>query len=273
MSSCLNSCGLCGRAYQEPGREARGHEEVAGALGRRAGQRRRLDLDEVALAEHPPGGGVDLGAQADRVPRRLGARAAQVEVAVLEPGLLADGDPLVDLEGQRRRRVEHLDARRRRPRPRRWAGRGWRCPRRARVTSPTTLTSTRCAGRGRRPVSTSSRATTWATPLASRRSRKATPPWSRRRATHPVRVTVWPVWAARRVPASWVRSTGGPSDRGHGVRMPGARRRRRPPVPGPAQSTEVAAVLRTGCRRGADGCRRVRRLGPGAGRARCRRGR
>ena len=40
-----------------------------------------------------------------------GARAAQVEVAVLEPGLLADGDPLVDLERQRRRRVEHLDER------------------------------------------------------------------------------------------------------------------------------------------------------------------
>ena len=51
-------------------REPRGHEEVAGALGRRPGQRRGLDLDEVALAEHPPRGGVDLGAQPDGVPGR-----------------------------------------------------------------------------------------------------------------------------------------------------------------------------------------------------------
>ena len=91
------------------GRQARGHEEVAGALGGRPGQRGGLDLDEVAGLEHPPGRRRDLGAQPDGVPGRVGARAAQVEVAVLEPGLLADGDPLVDLERQRRRGVEHLD--------------------------------------------------------------------------------------------------------------------------------------------------------------------
>ena len=66
MSSCLNSCGLCGRAYQEPGREPGRHEEVARTLGGRAGQRGRLDLDEVAGAQHRAGGGVDLGAQPDR---------------------------------------------------------------------------------------------------------------------------------------------------------------------------------------------------------------
>ena len=37
---------------------------------------------------------------------------------------------------------------------------------------------------------------------ASRRSTKVTPPWSRRRATQPARVTVAPAWEARRVPAS-----------------------------------------------------------------------
>ncbi len=49
--------------------EAGRHEEVAGALGRRAGQRRGLDLDEVAGAEHRAGGGVDL------VRRRIAAPA------------------------------------------------------------------------------------------------------------------------------------------------------------------------------------------------------
>lgn len=33
-----------------------------------------------------------------------------------------------------------------------------------------------------------------------------TPPWSRRRATQPASVGVWPACAARSVPASWVRA-------------------------------------------------------------------
>jgi hypothetical protein len=49
-------------------RETRRHEEVASALGGGAGQRRRLDLDEVALPQHLAGRGVDLGAQPDGVP-------------------------------------------------------------------------------------------------------------------------------------------------------------------------------------------------------------
>ena len=53
----------------------------------------------------------------------------------------------------------------------------------------------------------SSRTTTWTTPLASRRSMKVTPPWSRRRATQPASVTVWPACSARSEPASWVRIT------------------------------------------------------------------
>jgi hypothetical protein len=36
------------------------------------------------------------------------ARPAQVQIAIAQPGVLADGDMLVDLEGQRRRPVEHL---------------------------------------------------------------------------------------------------------------------------------------------------------------------
>ncbi len=51
----------------------------------------------------------------------------------------------------------------------------------------------------------SPRHTTCATPLASRKSMKTTPPWSRRRATHPASTTCSPACDARSVPASWVR--------------------------------------------------------------------
>ena len=90
-------------------RETRGHEEVASTLGRGPGQRRGLDLDEVALPQHLAGRGVDLGAQPNGVTGVVGAGAAQVEVAVLETRLLADGGALVDLERQRGARAEHLD--------------------------------------------------------------------------------------------------------------------------------------------------------------------
>jgi hypothetical protein len=88
------------------GGQARRNDEVAGALGGAAGHRGGLDLDEVASLEHPAGGGAHLGSQPDRAGR---GRAAQVQVAVLEPGLFADGDPFVDLERQRRGRVQHLE--------------------------------------------------------------------------------------------------------------------------------------------------------------------
>ena len=64
-----------------------------------------------------------------------------------------------------------------------------RCPRDARDTSPVTF---RQYSLRRLCATASSRITTWTTPLASRRSMNATPPWSRRRATQPARVTVWP---------------------------------------------------------------------------------
>src|SRR5215213_7522233 len=71
-----------------------------------------------------------------------------------------------------------------------------------RRTSPVTSTQYSL----RRWWASSSRTTTWTYPDASRRSRKTTPPWSRRRATQPARVTVEPASDARSVPASWVRS-------------------------------------------------------------------
>ena len=92
--------------------EPRRDEEVTRTLGSGAGQRRRLDLDEVALPEHLARGGVDPGAQSQRGTGGRCAGAAQVEVAVLEARLLTDGDALVDLEGQGRTRCQHVDGRR-----------------------------------------------------------------------------------------------------------------------------------------------------------------
>ena len=47
---------------------------------------------------------------------------------------------------------------------------------------------------------TSGRATTWQIPSRSRRSMKTTPPWSRRVAAQPIRVTVWPTCSSRSAP-------------------------------------------------------------------------
>src|SRR4051794_8335816 len=80
---------------------------------------------------------------------------------------------------------------------------GFSLPSGRRRTSPVTSTQYSL----RRWCASSSRTTTWTHPEASRRSRKTTPPWSRRRATQPARVTVVPASVARSAPASWVRST------------------------------------------------------------------
>jgi len=58
------------------------------------------------LAEHLAGGGVDAAAQANRL---RGTRPTQVQVAVAQARLLADGEAVVDLERQRGRGVEHLE--------------------------------------------------------------------------------------------------------------------------------------------------------------------
>ena len=168
------------RAGLQPG----GHQEVARALRCRPGQCRRLHLDEAVAGEHVARGGVHLRPQPDRVPRRL---AAQVEVTVLEPGLLAG--LVVELEWQRCALVEHLDSvtstsivpvgisRFSLP-----AGRS--------STTPLTFTQNSARSRCAACAASPERNTTCTTPDASRRSTKMTPPWSRRRATHPARVTV-----------------------------------------------------------------------------------
>ncbi len=91
--------------------QARGDQEVAGALRGGPGQRRGLDLDEVVGGQHVAGDPVDLAAQ----PQCRGRTGpAQVEVAVGQPDLLADlagaVAGVVDGEGQGGGRTEHLDA-------------------------------------------------------------------------------------------------------------------------------------------------------------------
>ncbi len=87
------------------GLQARRHQEVTRSLGGRPGQGRGLDLDEVVAVQDVAGGLVDLAPQAQR---SVGAAAAQVEVAVLEAGLLPHVHVVVDGERQRRGRAEHL---------------------------------------------------------------------------------------------------------------------------------------------------------------------
>src|SRR5690606_27284182 len=88
--------------------QPRGHQEVAGALRRGPGQRRGLDLYEVALGQQVARRGVDLAPQPQVLSSRVGAWTPQVQVTVAQPRLLTDVDPLVDLERQRLRLGEHL---------------------------------------------------------------------------------------------------------------------------------------------------------------------
>ena len=85
---------------------AAGDEEVAGALRGRAGQHRRLDVDEALAVEelaHRRGHPV---AQHQRLAHLL---AAQVEVAVAQPRVLARlAGVALDLEGRRLRVGEQL---------------------------------------------------------------------------------------------------------------------------------------------------------------------
>ena len=87
--------------------QARRHEEVARALRGRARQRRRLDLDEVALQKRRAHRRRDLRAQLQRLRRSV---PAQVEIAVGEPDLLAR--LVVERERQHVARREHGQARR-----------------------------------------------------------------------------------------------------------------------------------------------------------------
>ena len=106
MSSCLNSCGLCGSAYQEPGARRAGTTKSRAPSG----------VERVSV-------GVSISRKSWRSSTRRAAwltlerstmpprwtRATQVQVAVLEAGLLADGDVLVDRERRGRGLVEDDD--------------------------------------------------------------------------------------------------------------------------------------------------------------------
>ncbi len=102
----MNSCGLCGRAYQLPGLQSGRDQEITCPLGRGPRQRGCLDLDEPAGVEHVASRLVDLAAQPEG---RVGAASPQVEVAVLEPRFLADLYMFVDREREGSGRAEHLD--------------------------------------------------------------------------------------------------------------------------------------------------------------------
>ena len=82
------------------GLQADRDQEVAGALGRRAGQRRRLDLMEVAGVQHLAGDLVGPAAQLERAGRPA---APQVEVAVLESQVVGGRDGVVHRQRERRR--------------------------------------------------------------------------------------------------------------------------------------------------------------------------
>jgi hypothetical protein len=73
----------------------RRNEEVARALRRRAGEHRRLDLEEAAVVQNAPHAEGDLVAQ-DEVLEH--GRPAQIEEAVLEPQLLRRVRPVLDRE-------------------------------------------------------------------------------------------------------------------------------------------------------------------------------
>ena len=85
------------------------HHEVARALGRRARQDRRLDVEEAGGVEVVAHRARDVVAQLERALHRL---AAQVEVAVAQAQRLVDLRLLVDREGRRLGAREHLVVRR-----------------------------------------------------------------------------------------------------------------------------------------------------------------
>ena len=109
MSSCLNSCGLCGNAYQDPGASRAGTMKsrapsgverviVGVSISTKSWASRTARAAALTLLRKPD--------------RRARCRAAQVEVPVLEARLLPHVDAFVDLERQRRAGVEDVDRRR-----------------------------------------------------------------------------------------------------------------------------------------------------------------
>ena len=80
------------------GLQAHGHEEISRSLGGGSGEGGGFNLYEVAIEEHRAGYLIDARTHTNRV-TRFGP--AQIEVAVLEPDFIADGDSIIDRKRQR----------------------------------------------------------------------------------------------------------------------------------------------------------------------------
>ena len=95
------------QGVERPRLLARRHEELAGPLGRRRHEHRRLDLDEALLLHRPADAELTAAADAQVALHPL---APQVEVAVLQADVLVDVVGAgVDRERRRRGRAQHLD--------------------------------------------------------------------------------------------------------------------------------------------------------------------
>ena len=102
----LEQLGALRQGVPAPGGKTSRHQEVTGTLRSGTGQGRGLDVIEVVAVENLTNGVGYLGAQHQGL---MLTWTPQVQVAVLETGVLTDGDVLVDLEGQRGRGVENLE--------------------------------------------------------------------------------------------------------------------------------------------------------------------
>ena len=100
----LVDLGRLGQGVELAGMDARGHEIVAGALGRGFDHHRGLDLDEAVLVEIVAG---DLGDARASDQVLLQRRASEVEIAVFEPDILAGLAVIHDLKGRGLRLREH----------------------------------------------------------------------------------------------------------------------------------------------------------------------
>ena len=159
---------------ERPRLEPERDHEVAGALGRRARHRRRLDVEEAALVQEAPDRAHRARTNALQI---LHSRPAQIEVAV------ADAQPFVDvlvveLEGQHLARGEQLErldreldgARRELVVARRLAARD-ELPRARTTHSSRSACADACASGER-----SGSITSCTMPVRSRRSMKTSPP-------------------------------------------------------------------------------------------------
>jgi hypothetical protein len=93
----LEQLGRLGKGIELAFAQPAGHQHVASTLRGGCDQGWGLDFEEALVVEHPPHG-ADRGRSVAKVcGHPLGT---QIEVAVLEPPLLSDIDPSVELEGK-----------------------------------------------------------------------------------------------------------------------------------------------------------------------------